>query len=240
MVQNFTLVNFESHSKSYVNIWYDPYNRKATMAMQSFPISSVGCDPTRNPDVEDDLSTATPPAGLRKPDNDHEFVSKTIRFYFPPSDRTRIDHLTPDEVHTQWLRIVASTFGNDVKIINNLNKPVLKVETNINASKSTSHSHQFKLHQKSFGANPSSSQKISFTIVHRILTRVPFGQIKRHTPAFQFLKDHNCYLKEHMWDEQEWDIQQIGFITGYNPKYCTPERVIIAVCARLCKGVILF
>jgi hypothetical protein len=26
-----------------------------------------------------------------------------------------------------------------------------------------------------------------------------------------------------MWDEQEWDVQQIGFVTGYNPKYYTPK-----------------
>ena len=98
------------------------------MTTQSFPISSVGCDPTCDLEVEDDLSTATPPADLRNPDSDHEFVSKTIRFYFPPCDRTRIDYIAPDEVHTQWLRMIASTFGNDVKIINNLSKPVLKVD----------------------------------------------------------------------------------------------------------------
>ena len=78
------------------------------MTTQSFPISSVGCDPTRNPDVEDDLSVATPPVGHRNPDSDHEFMSKTIRFYFAPADRTRIDSIAPSEVHLKWLRTISS------------------------------------------------------------------------------------------------------------------------------------
>ena len=176
------------------------------MTTQSFPNSNVGCDPTGNPDAEDELSTATPPVGYRNSDGDHEFVSKTIRFYFPPTDRARIDCINPVEVHTQWLRLIASTFGNDVKIINNLNKQVFHVDPNAKAEKSNSHGHQFTLHQKSIGAYTSGIQKIAFTIVHRILTRIPFSQNKRHPLAFQHLKDHKCYIKDHMWDEQEWDI----------------------------------
>jgi Ni,Fe-hydrogenase I small subunit len=55
-------------------------------------------------------------------------------------------------------------------------------------------------------------------IVHRITTRVPLSQLKRHPTAYQLLIDKQCYLNEHYWDEQEWDLQQIGFITGFNPK----------------------
>jgi hypothetical protein len=65
---------------------------------------------------------------------------------------------------------------------------------------------------------------------------VPFGQIKRLPLAFQLLKEQNCYLGEHHWDEQEWDVQQIGFVTGFNPKYYTPERVMTSFRARLCKA----
>jgi hypothetical protein len=68
-------------------------------------------------------------------------------------------------------------------------------------------------------------------MVHRILTRVPLGQFKRHPQAFQLLQDNNCYLNDHMWDEQ-----QIGFVTRFNPKYYTPERVTTSVCDRLCKA----
>jgi hypothetical protein len=155
------------------------------MTTQSLPISNVSWVPTGNPDAEDDLSTATPPVGYRNSDGDHEFVSKTIRFYFPPTDRARIDCINPVDVHTQWLRLIASTFGNDVKIINNRNKQVLHVDLNAKAEKSNSHGHQFTVHQKIIGSKTSGTQKIAFTIVHRILTRIPFSQIKRHPLAFQ-------------------------------------------------------
>jgi hypothetical protein len=199
------------------------------MTTQSFPISSVGCDPTRNPDVEDELSTATPPVGYRNPDNDYEFVSKTIRFNFAPTDRTRIDSIDPASVHIQWLRIIASTFGNDVKVINNYNKPVSSVQTNTETTNTTrfKHEQQFNIHQKSAGVDSSGMSKVMFTIVHRILVR---------PQAFQLLKDHNCGLMEHLWDEQEWDVQQIGFVTGFNPKYYTPEKVTMSFRTRLSDG----
>ena len=206
------------------------------MTTQSFTISSVGCDPTRNPDVEDDLSVATPPVGHRNPDSDHEFISKTIRFYFAPADGTRIDSIAPSEVHLKWLRTISTTFGTDVKFINNNNKPVLNIDTNPTAVKGTSYNHQFKVHQKPMGFTPSGSPKTAVIIVHRILTRVPFSQLKRHSEAFQLLTEHNCYLREHMWDEHEWDVQQIGFVTGFNPKFYTPERVTTSFHARLCKA----
>jgi hypothetical protein len=177
------------------------------MTTQSFPIASVGCDPTRNFDVEDNLSTATTPVGYRNCNSDHEFVSKPIRFNFAPADRNRIDSINPVNVYTRWLRIIASTFGSDVKIINNNNKPVLHINTKATTNKSILHEHHFKLHQKSVGVNPSRTPKTAFTIVNRIHIRVPFSRIKRHPPAFQLLKEHDCFLRECMWDEQEWDIQ---------------------------------
>jgi hypothetical protein len=96
--------------------------KASTMTTQSFPISSVGCDPTRDPDVKDDLSTATPPIGFCNSDGDCEFISETIRLYFVPADHTRIDCLAPTNAHTQW------------KNINNSNKPVLTLDTTTTSS----------------------------------------------------------------------------------------------------------
>lgn len=48
-----------------------------------------------------------------------------------------------------------------------------------------------KIYQKSVGAVDSSgmSNTAAFTFVHRILIRVPFGQLKRYHSAFQLLKE---------------------------------------------------
>jgi hypothetical protein len=109
------------------------------------------------------------------------------------------------------------------------NRHVISLGTNPNAASGTSYEQQFQLHQKPMGFTPSGSIKTAVVIIHRILIRVPFNQIKRHTSAFHLLTEHNCFLREHMWDEQEWDVQQIGFVTGYNPKYYSPERVTTSV-----------
>jgi hypothetical protein len=71
-----------------------------TMTMQSVPISSIGRDPTTEIDTDDVSSVATPPIGYRNLSEDQEFVSKTIRFSFAPTDRSRIDSINPLEVHT--------------------------------------------------------------------------------------------------------------------------------------------
>jgi hypothetical protein len=132
--------------------------------------------------------------------------------------------------------MITSTFGTEVKIINNNNKQVLHIDTNSKAAKGTSHGDQFKVHEKPMGLSLSGNLKTAVVIVHRILTRIPLGQIKRNPSAFKFLIEHNCFLREHMWDEHEWDVQQIGFVTGYNPKYYSPERATTLVRARLCKA----
>ena len=156
---------------------------------------------------------------------------------FSPVDRTRLDSIAPSEVHTKWLRIISTAFGADVKIINNHNKPVISIDNTLKSSSNDkTYEHQFKVHQKSMGFTTSGSPKTAVVIVHRILTRVPFGQIKRHSEAFQLLTQHNCFLREHLWDEHEWDVQQIGFVTGFNPKYYTPERVTKSVRAYICKA----
>ncbi|KAI2499826.1 hypothetical protein MHU86_14643 [Fragilaria crotonensis] len=202
----------------------------------SIPIPSVECDPTRKDNIEDDLSTATPPIGHRNSADDHEFVSKTIRFFFAPGDSTRIDRIDPTEVHTTWMRHVQSAFGDDVKIINNNNRQVQTIDLNAQAHKPTSYPSQFKMHVKQSGNNDTGSAKTAFTVIHRILTRIPFGKIKRHPTAYKLLTDNECFLREHKWDEHEWDIQQVGFVTGYNPKYYTAERVTTMFRARLCKA----
>ena len=207
------------------------------MTMQSVPISNVGRDPTKEIDTDDVSSVATPPIGYRNSSEDQEFVSKTIRFYFAPYDRSRIDRVHPTDVHVQWIRLIQAAYGEDVKFINNSNRPVTNLETGANAARAISYAQQFKEHVKQMGKSPTTGElKSSTVIVHRIMTRVPLGQLKRYPPAYQLLTENQCYFNEHHWDEQEWDLQQIGFVTGYNPKYYTNERVTTMFRARLAKA----
>ena len=207
------------------------------MTMQSVPISSVGRNPTTEIDTDDLSSVATPPIGYRTSSEDQEFVSKTIRFSFAPSDRSRINSIHPSEVHTQWIKLIHSAFGDDVKIISNSNRPVTNLDTSPTANRTFSYAQQFKVHTRKLNNSTTQGGSNSMhVIVHRILTRVPFGQIKRQTKAYQLLLDNQCFLHEHLWDEQEWDLKQLGFVTGFNPKYYSNERVTTMFRARLSKA----
>ncbi len=205
--------------------------------MQSDSISSVGRDPTTEIDTDDASSVATPPIGYRNSPEDHAFISKTIRLHFAPSDQSRIDRTHPSEIHTEWIRIIKTAFGDDVKIINNANRPVTNLNTSTSAPRAIAYAQQFKVHTKQHrNSSLTGALRSTNVIIHRILTRVPLGQLKRHTSAYQLLKDNNCYLNEHLWDEQEWDVQQLGFITGFNPKYYSNERATNMFRARLCNA----
>jgi len=205
--------------------------------MQSVPISSDGRDPTMEVDSDEASSVATPPIGYRNSSEDPGFVSKTIRFYFAPSDHSKIDKSNPMEVHTQWIKCIQAAYGEDVRIINNSNRPVTNLDTMATANRAVSYAQQFKVHTKLLGNSLTrGGPKTATVIVHRLLTRVPFGQIKRHTKAYQLLLDNQCFLNEHLWDEQEWDLKQLGFVTGFNPKYYSNERVTTMFRARLSKA----
>ena len=188
-------------------------------------------------DTEDASSIATPPMGFRNSPEDQTFVSKTIRFFFAPQDSTSINRINPTDVHIQWIRLIQTAFGADIKIISNSNRPVTNLDTGTNATKAFSYAQQFKEHTKPLGTSPTTGQpKVATVLVHRIMTRVPLGQLKRYPPAYQLLTENHCYLNEHHWDEQEWDLQQIGFVTGYNPKYYTNDRVTTMFRARISKA----
>ena len=68
------------------------------------------------------------------------------------------------------------------------------------------------------------------------MTRVPFRQIKNHPHAYQLMKDNACYINEHLWDKHEWDLHQVGFVTSFNPKYYSDNRVTNMFRNRLIKA----
>jgi hypothetical protein len=118
------------------------------MTTHSVPISSDGRDPTMEVDTDKTSSVATPTIGHRNLSKDQTFISKTIRFYFAPYDRSNINRTHPTEVHTQWIRLIGTAFGNEIKIINNSNRPVTNLDTSKNATRASLYAQQFKENMK--------------------------------------------------------------------------------------------
>jgi hypothetical protein len=126
------------------------------MTAHSVPISSDGRDPTMEVDVDDISSIATPTIGYRNTSEDQTFVSKTIRFYFAPHERSEINRIHPIDVHTQWIRLIQKAYGDNIKIINNSNRPVTNLDTSKNASRA------FLYAQHTFLVNFSRTYVLSF------------------------------------------------------------------------------
>ena len=179
--------------------------------------------------MADDFSAATPPVWAKERVQDYEFIAKTIRFQFSPSDYRRIGAIQPAVVHHMWLNAILSEYGDDVHIINNYNCRVTMLDMH-KLEDPTAYDKQFKVHSKN---TPGQPDKQSVIIIHRILTRIPFGQLKRFHRAFEIILKNKCFLTEHYWDESEWDVSQLGFITGYNPQCYEREQAAAMFCKRL-------
>ena len=58
-----------------------------------------------------------------------------------------------------------------------------------------------------------------FVVIHGIASNQTYIDIKRNQRIFATLKKVNCYMQLHSWECDEWDIVNIGFISGVSPKH---------------------
>jgi hypothetical protein len=52
-----------------------------------------------------------------------------ICFFFAPHDSSSINRFHPNDVHTQWILLIQTAYGADIKIINNSNSSVTYLDT---------------------------------------------------------------------------------------------------------------
>jgi hypothetical protein len=176
-----------------------------------------------NPDSLDDISTATPPWGSKTKRNDSEMTSKVLKFRFVVSmSSSNRQVVAPSVVHTHWMQAVQEALGDEVVIYNNRgNRKVDKVDL-IQWSNPLIHQRQFNMHQKTTSRDE--KRKTTYFILHRVLTHTSVNQIKSIPAVQRILREHQCYLTEHQWTEEEWDTTQIGFVTGMDPNFYTASQ----------------
>ena len=49
---------------------------------------------------------------------------------------------------------------------------------------------------------------------------------KKTKEIFDCIKQNNCFIQEHSWTTKEWDITNIGFISGASPKHQSKDSVM--------------
>ena len=168
-----------------------------------------------NPAGHDDMSDVTVNNGKVTNENESQMISKVLKFSFVYSGTTQ-HKIAPSIIHTHWMQAVQAAFGLDVIIFNNQNQKVESIDP-LKWTDQTIHQKQFKLYQKSTGRNDKRST--TYHILHRILTNETISKIKAIPSVSKLMKEYQCFVSDHQWDETQWDTTRVGFVTGHDPSF---------------------
>ena len=165
----------------------------------------------------DDASVDTLLAGIENKKSDHEMKEITLKFEFQPSNDDEAKQIAV--VHTHIMIAIQSAFDKDIIIFDNHNNQLPTVE----AVKW----HSPLIHQRHFAINTSTSGKgrrPKYSIIHRIHTTQSLSTIRNCNPIFKLLRDNNCYMRKHAWEETKWSTTQYGYCIGINPQHYDEEQ----------------
>jgi hypothetical protein len=168
-----------------------------------------------NPAGHDDMSDVTVNNGKASNENYPQMISKVLKFSFVYSGATQ-HKIAPSIVHTHWMQAVQAAFGPDVIIMNNHNKQVENIDP-LKWTDQSIHQKQFTMYQKSTGRD--ARRSTTYHILHRILTNETISKIKSTPSVYKIMKDYQCYVTDHQWDETQWDTTRVGFVTGHDPSF---------------------
>ena len=178
-----------------------------------------------NSNAPDDMSDVTPPTRGNGIAKEQGMVSKVLKFRFKVTSANGSNPVSPSLIHTHWIDAIQDTFGSDVVIINNKNQKIERIELLHWSNNPLQHQKHFKIHQKTTGRD--ANKKTTAYLLHRIYTNESITTIKSAPKIQKILKDHDCYITEHQWDETEWDTVTIGFVTSLDPSFYSPSQAHI-------------
>jgi hypothetical protein len=170
-----------------------------------------------NVDHSDDSSEATPKAGKETKKIDQGLKELTLRFEFQP--RTSEAATKCAIVHTHLLLELQIAFDDDIKIYNNKNAELTKIDP-IKWNSPAIHQRNFVMH-----ARPGTQKRrTKYIILHRVHTNQSISTLRNYHTISKLLKSNDCWLKNHDWDESVWDTAQAGHLIGINPAHYTPSE----------------
>ncbi len=187
-----------------------------------------------NPDPPDDASDITPTDDRNSSGKERQRVEKTLRFRFVPNNRNDVN-VTPNHVHLHWITAVQEVFGDQVRIIDNHNRVLPKID--LLRWTPLQHQQYYNIHQQT-PINSNFQDKVRFSspakgkaqyIIHRIQTSVPLSEIKAVPKVRQLLVENACYSHEHRWSEQIWNTTHLGFMVGINPQYYDLDQATMKI-----------
>ena len=65
----------------------------------------------------------------------------------------------------------------------------------------------------------------TFIVVHRLVLDQKYHHLKKQKDIFDCIKRNKCFLQEHAWTSKQWDIINVGFLSGVSSKHQSKDSV---------------
>ena len=144
----------------------------------------------------------------------------TIKFMFRPKDDKQSTEVA--RYHFAILQTIAKVYP-EVKIFDNRGTKLNRRKIDSLETYSAYLRH-YDLHYSK--GNKNKNRTPIYMVVHRVLSRIPLSEIRRHFSVDEKLKHSNAKMTKHMWKEDEIRISNLGFFVGYDPSNILPEEMV--------------
>ena len=146
----------------------------------------------------------------------------TIKFVFRPEED---QNGNVAKLHYDTLYTISQVYP-EVKIFDNrgskLNRKKLEALKTYSA-----YLRHFDLHYSK--GNESKKRKPMYIVIHRFQSKVSISEIRRHSAVQERLKLVKAKMTQHLWNENETRIANLGFFVGYDPSNIPQEEMIESV-----------
>ena len=173
-----------------------------------------------NHDASDDATAVT--AVYHPIPYEGEEKEYTIKFVFSPDDDKNKSIAL---LHYNILYSISQVFP-EVKIYDNrgtkLNKKKLESFTAVSA-----YLRHFDLHYSK--GNEKKGRKPMYIVIHRFLSKISISEIRRHDSVHEKLRLGKAKMTQHLWNENETRISNLGFFVGYDPSNIPADEMVESV-----------
>ena len=93
-------------------------------------------------------------------------------------------------------------------------------------SKETEEVNFDEVNEKNFDYHELWGKKKTFIVVHKLVLDQKYHYIKKQKAIFDCIKKNKCFIQEHAWTTKQWDIVNVGFLSGVSPKHQSKDSVM--------------
>ena len=182
---------------------------------------------TNNQDDASDAATAVT-AVYRPIPYEGDEKEYTIKFVFSPDDDTNKSIAL---LHYDILYSISQVFP-EVKIFDNkgakLNRKKLESFKAVSV-----YLRHFDLHYSK--GNEKKQRKPMYIVIHRFQSKISISEIRRHESVHEKLLLGKAKMTQHLWNENETRISNLGFFVGFDPSNIPPDEMIEDVVQEIIK-----